>query len=237
MISINPDVGGALDKLWVSARSYEHKVLETVSSSIGSSAKFLEIGAGSEGLLSDETRLVRLRNSSIGVDLDFTALSNNRNLRFPVCADCYSLPLVRSSVDIVGCRWLFEHLANPDRAMKEFSRILREGGHLLIITPNLLNYIMMLSKLTPTSFHNRIRSLSGCPPNSGTFYRANTKWALAGLAERNGFRVISVDLIPNSFLYYRFSKPLFFFMKELSGLVSSVTDLFHLKILCLMQKK
>ncbi|MFL6052060.1 MAG: class I SAM-dependent methyltransferase [Actinoallomurus sp.] len=45
-----------------------------------------------------------------------------------------ALPLEDSSFDLVVCNHLFSHLHDPSRAIREFGRVLRSGGRLVILT-------------------------------------------------------------------------------------------------------
>lgn len=50
-----------------------------------------------------------------------------------------SLPYERESFDYVVCVEGLEHIENPHRAVREFARLLRPGGHLVASVPNILN--------------------------------------------------------------------------------------------------
>jgi ubiquinone/menaquinone biosynthesis C-methylase UbiE len=50
-----------------------------------------------------------------------------------------SLPYSDRSFDYVTCIEGLEHIENPQQAIREFSRILRPGGHLITSVPNILN--------------------------------------------------------------------------------------------------
>lgn len=53
-----------------------------------------------------------------------------------VC-DIRAIPLPDSSLDAIVCTEVFEHLPDPMAALKEFSRLLRDGGKVLITAPQL----------------------------------------------------------------------------------------------------
>lgn len=52
-----------------------------------------------------------------------------------IVSDIISIPVPDSSFDAVMCVEVFEHLPNPILAIKEFSRILKPGGYLIITAP------------------------------------------------------------------------------------------------------
>ena len=49
------------------------------------------------------------------------------------------LPFGDSSFDYVTCLEGLEHIENPQQAMREFARVLKPGGHLIVSVPNILN--------------------------------------------------------------------------------------------------
>ena len=49
------------------------------------------------------------------------------------------LPFDDRSFDYVTCLEGLEHIENPQQAMREFSRVMRPGGHLIVSVPNILN--------------------------------------------------------------------------------------------------
>jgi len=49
------------------------------------------------------------------------------------------LPFSDRSFDYITCLEGLEHIENPQQAMREFARLLKPGGHLIISVPNILN--------------------------------------------------------------------------------------------------
>ncbi|MFN2454282.1 MAG: class I SAM-dependent methyltransferase [Pyrinomonadaceae bacterium] len=50
-----------------------------------------------------------------------------------------SLPYEDAEFDHVACLEGLEHIENPQQAIREFRRVLRTGGHLVVSIPNILN--------------------------------------------------------------------------------------------------
>lgn len=118
-----------IDKVWKDQLSREYDLLEQYHRNIGPFERFLEIGCGSLGFLGRKgNRLNKFFEHSMGIDIDLNTLLRNRQVRFPLCASSYSLPLSSASVDIVVCRWVFEHLEHPEVIIKEISRVLKKRG-------------------------------------------------------------------------------------------------------------
>lgn len=49
------------------------------------------------------------------------------------------LPFGDQSFDYLTCLEGLEHIENPQQAMREFARLLKPGGHLIVSVPNILN--------------------------------------------------------------------------------------------------
>ena len=146
-----------------------------------------------------------------GVDVQ-QDLALNPNLHYRVQADLITLPFSNESFDVITCRLVVEHLADPAAALNEFHRVLKPGGRLAIFTPNLLHYFGAAARLTPHWFHlwfnSRIRGFDH-DDIFRTHYRASTQRRLNTLLFSSGFSRADVTLIEgapdvlafNSFLY------------------------------------
>jgi SAM-dependent methyltransferase len=86
-------------------------------------ARALELGAGS-GLLQDVV------DDYVGIDVSSTA---NRFFHKPfVVASCADLPFRDDSFDVAWSIWVLEHVINPERALNEIRRVVRNGGYVLL---------------------------------------------------------------------------------------------------------
>ncbi len=52
-----------------------------------------------------------------------------------IISDIASIPVADKSFDAIMCTEVFEHIVNPREAIKEFSRILKKEGYLIITAP------------------------------------------------------------------------------------------------------
>lgn len=52
-----------------------------------------------------------------------------------IISDIINIPVEASSFDAILCSEVFEHIPEPDMAIKEFARILRPGGTLILTAP------------------------------------------------------------------------------------------------------
>lgn len=81
------------------------------------------------------------------------------------------IPIENSMFDMVHCRDLLEHMIAPHKVLREFYRILRDNGELVISVPNMDSPVLSGWKETQH------------------LYSYNKK-ALVFLLERSGFRVL-----------------------------------------------
>lgn len=57
------------------------------------------------------------------------------NSGLDIVSDITAIPLPDASVDAIMCTEVFEHIPDPIAAVKEFNRLLKPGGYLLITAP------------------------------------------------------------------------------------------------------
>jgi ubiquinone/menaquinone biosynthesis C-methylase UbiE len=57
------------------------------------------------------------------------------NSRLDIVSDILSIPLPDNSVDAIMCTEVLEHVPDPLGAIKEFSRLIKPGGYLLLTAP------------------------------------------------------------------------------------------------------
>jgi ubiquinone/menaquinone biosynthesis C-methylase UbiE len=69
-------------------------------------------------------------NGNIGLQT-----GNWDNSKLDILSDITSIPLPDASVDAIMCTEVFEHIPDPIAAVKEFKRLLRPGGYLLLTAP------------------------------------------------------------------------------------------------------
>lgn len=128
----------------------------------------------------------------VGVDRDPVVHRNPHCNETYVC-DLSQLPFGDSSFDLIHCRWVVEHLEEPQKAFCEFARVLKSGGHLLVLTPNIFHYATIASVLTPHWIHRLWLQKRGEP--FPTYYRANSPRALRRLCKGAGLTVERIRLI------------------------------------------
>lgn len=57
------------------------------------------------------------------------------NTKLDIISDITNIPLKDHSVDAIMCTEVFEHIPNPVSAIREFKRLIKPGGYLIITAP------------------------------------------------------------------------------------------------------
>ncbi len=141
-------------------------------------ARVLDAGCGRGGVIELYWQKVR---QAVGVDADPPSLREHRCLQQLVAGDLASLPFSSACFDLVLCSWLMEHLATPDVVFDELARVLRPGGHLVLLTPNAWNLITLAQRLVPGRLQEPLARRIYGRQEKDTFrlaYRVNTKRSL-----------------------------------------------------------
>ncbi len=90
----------------------------------------LDVGCGVKPY---EHLLVPFVEKYIGIE--YSPESGYRGNKADLCGDASALPLADASIDTILCTEVMEHLADPEKTISEFVRVLRPGGTLVTTAP------------------------------------------------------------------------------------------------------
>ena len=225
------------DRYYGGRKFYDALYREQIHGFIRPGSRVLDAGCGRHLKLCKELSGVALM---VGIDLESTLETDNRSAPFGVRGDLSRLPLASGCFDMVVSRSVVEHLADPPAVFREFSRILRPGGILVMVTPNKYDYVSLIANLTPHWFHqhlvSRIFEVSE-DEVFPTFYRANTRSAIRKAMAASGLAEKQLTSITHYPAYLSFS-PVLFRLGVLYERLTSAGFLSSLRssILCVFEK-
>ena len=175
--------------------SAEYK--ESVARTVRPGMTILHAGCGWDK--HDVTRPYRDECRVIGVDLD-ARVEPRFHSEFHL-AGLSAMPFDPEVFDLITCEYVLEHVQDPSAAFAEMTRVLRPGGHILALTPNLLSYKSLIARLTPHEFHHvmgRVRYGEGHEDDMyPTVFRCNTGGRFRRLARETGLEVESIRFLNN----------------------------------------
>jgi SAM-dependent methyltransferase len=156
--------------------------------------RVLEAGCGRRDSRADSLAIPELGiRTVVGVDMDVDAGLANRGLDEFFAADlCASLPFPAETFDLVYACFVVEHLEEPASAFREWRRVVRGDGAVLVVTPNLANPLMRLAARLPHGARLLLKRLGpGVDPRDvfPTPYRANTASQIRLIAAASAFAV------------------------------------------------
>jgi len=161
---------------------------------VGGRPRILDVGCGTGSTLKELEKL----GPAVGADIspDAIAYCRHRGCRDVRLVKESELPFAEGEFDFVLSLDVLEHIEDDEKAVREYRRVLKEGGMLLITVPA---YRWLWSthddinrhkrRYTRRSFKNLLNG-AGCPPRRLTYFCtylflpvAVVRFALKGLSE------------------------------------------------------
>jgi len=130
----------AFDSIVPLQRYWQRRRYRVITGMVDTSKSCLDIGCGSSRILSG------LNDHSVGLDINLSKLLYARCYRRPlVNGSIFALPFSDNTFEQVVCSQVIEHLVAGEQPFLEIARVLRDGGSLVLGTPDYgrLNWVMM----------------------------------------------------------------------------------------------
>ena len=142
-------------KYYAGRKFYDSLYYEMVQKYLRHGQRVLDAGCGH-----DLRSCKHLSDASfvVGIDLASHSDTDNRRSPFGVRGDISRMPFPAQASNMVISRSVVEHLPNPVAVFREFRRVLRPGGKVVVITPNKYDYVSIIAALTPYWVHRRLVS-------------------------------------------------------------------------------
>jgi len=169
----------------------------------GSNNNILEIGVGNNTI----TTLLKKKNKVTTCDAFFKADIKHDLNRFP-------FPFKSHSYDVIVCTEVLEHLLHPSKTLKEFFRIIKPDGSIVITVPNMASIknaisILLLGKLTYAAEPDK------------KFGHVCDYWfsRLKELVEKNGFKIVRYETTSCYMKFLNISIPRWIYPKRFGEFV------------------
>lgn len=171
-----------------------------VNALLQSSFVVLDVGCGRGAYGEDsvkprrDLRILRGKVAEvIGIDVDEDARNNPYIDTFRMI-DGPRWPVEDSSIDMIVCDNVVEHVEDHCAFFGEIRRVLRGRGLVCIRTPNRWSYICLAAKIIPNKYHSAVLSVVQRGRKSEdvfpTVYRCNSNGALRRMLRRHGFDAV-----------------------------------------------
>jgi SAM-dependent methyltransferase len=178
------------EKYYAGRKFHDALYRDLIQKHIWPGARLLDAGCGRYLKFSEEWSSVA---KVVGIDLESTLATANHDSPYGVRGNLNHLPFSSDYFDLIISRHVIEHLEDPPRVFREFHRVLKPGGKVILLTPNKYDYVSLIAAFTPYGWHRALVSqIFGVSEDDvyPTLYRANTLSKIgkelrsAGLAER-----------------------------------------------------
>jgi SAM-dependent methyltransferase len=179
---------------------HQNRYARELSQALQARCRWLDLGAGERlhrGWIGPTpAELSQQAAYVVGCDLKAKYMRHNAALTGACVAAGEALPFRGGCFDLVTANMVVEHLPEPQFVFKEVSRVLRNGGLFLFLTPNLGHPAIwlaaaLLKRTTRTRLARRLehRDQEAFP----TFYRANTVDRIRRLAGTVALEVCTLE--------------------------------------------
>lgn len=216
---------------------------EVLNEYCDNSVKWLDLGCGHHLLppwrLEQEKLLISKANSVFGIDYDYLSLTKHCTIKNKLRGDITRLPFADHSFDLITSNMVFEHLDDPEKQLKEVSRLLSKGGKLIFHTPNSCSYATLMARIIPEYIKGKLVFILQGRKEEDIFpayYRINSPTKIKELARLSGFNVVEIKLICSSAQFIVFPPIVFFELFWIRFLMSKTGKPLRTNIIAILEK-
>ncbi|MBI2434569.1 MAG: class I SAM-dependent methyltransferase [Candidatus Hydrogenedentes bacterium] len=144
---------------------------------------------------------------TVGCDMDLLGLRANELAHGVVLAPLGKLPFPDNTFDLIACKWVLEHLEQPEIDLGECRRVLKPGGTFIALTPNAYSAFTLISRFIPYRLKQILKGNMFGVHEEDTFrtwYRANSRGRLARLARSVHFETEHLEFLPGMWTFFIF---------------------------------
>ncbi len=165
---------------------------------------FLDAGCGANSRLISNQRGKRFT----GCDIDKISILKNKCVSNKVLCFLENLPFHPNSFHIISSYDVIEHIQYPERFISEADRVLKMGGTIFFIVPNLYSIYGLLAVTIPYKIKVLLLKVFGLETkNHVHYYRLNSSKKIARFLLDNNFVSVNVtflNVLPSSRALRRF---------------------------------
>ena len=116
---------------------FDHPAMKKLIEISNGASAVLDMGCGEGTRLNKIVTKAGQKGCGIDISTKAVGLAKEKYPRLSfLVGDLESLPYKNESFDLVYSAFVFEHLDNPKKVLKEAVRVLKKGGNLMIVAPN-----------------------------------------------------------------------------------------------------
>jgi ubiquinone/menaquinone biosynthesis C-methylase UbiE len=188
---------GSLKVLCPGLKNSQFAYRDALTDVVRPGTTWLDLGCGHQffpewmpNSFASQRALVDKCDSVTGVDADLRPHSCGIT---KVAADIEQLPFPNESFSLVTANMVVEHVANPEKVLREVWRVLAPGGQFLFHTPNAEYFEVAIARRMPNALTASVASLLDGRAHEDIFpthYRLNTAEQIEKLASKCGLETI-----------------------------------------------
>ena len=233
-----------LESILVPGLKYSQTIYEEVlNEHCEKKNKWLDLGCGRQLLsrwrFGHEKVLIDKVKTVFGIDYDYLSLTKHKTIKNVLRGNIAKLPFPDNTFDLITSNMVFEHLDNPEKQLKEITRVLSQGGKLIFHTPNTFGYGTFLARLIPEFIKTRLIYILQGREDEDVFpayYRINSPSKIREIAFACGLKVSRIKLICSSALLVVFPPIVLFELFWIRFLMSKVGKPLRTNIIVILNK-